>query len=212
MSKSFLSKFLINPFANSNRDCPPDAEAVFNEVHKETRQPLLISLQRMLEPAQAEEVLQESYLKLLVALREGKAPEPRAFLYRVARNHAVSRLRHQKVVEQQGVHIQLALHAEQPEAIEKQVSRKEEQDALLAAINALPLKCRQVFVMRKIDGFSHGQIAEVLGISPKTVENHLARGMRLCREHIVASGLHSDNRGVTTPKIEEAEEQKIAAG
>jgi RNA polymerase sigma-70 factor (ECF subfamily) len=41
--------------------------------------------------------------------------------------------------------------------------------------------------MRKIDGHSHEEIARILGISNKTVENHLARGMRLCREHLVAA-------------------------
>lgn len=209
MSKSFLS-LLLNPFAPdrsaSRREA--DVEALFNQIHTETRERLLVSLRRMLDAAQAEEVLQEAYLKLLVALREDKAPEPRAFLYRVARNQAISRLRHQKVIEQQGIHLQ-AMHPDRHEAIDSQLSREEEQEALLAAINALPLKCRQVFVMRKIDGFSHGQIAEVLGISTKTVENHLARGMRLCREHIVA-GKSQDHRKETPEVLRK--EKSVAAG
>lgn len=190
MSKNLFSRLRLNPFASAKPASPParDIERMMNEIHTQTRKPLLASLQRMLEPAQAEEVLQEAYLKLLLALREERAPEPRAFLYRVARNQAISRLRHQKVVEQQGSHVQMAMQSQQHEAIESRVSREEEQGALLEAINALPPKCRQVLVMRKIDGFSHGQIAGVLGISTKTVENHLARGMRLCREHIVAGG------------------------
>ncbi|MFI2810955.1 RNA polymerase sigma factor [Microbulbifer sp. JSM ZJ756] len=213
MSKSFLSRFLLNPFSGgkpASRQAP-DVEQLFNGIHADTREPLLTSLRRMLEPAQAEEVLQEAYLKLLLALREDRAPEPRAFLYRVARNEAISRLRHQKVVEERGAQVQLAMPAHH-EAVESRISREQEQGALLAAINALPLKCRQVFVMRKIDGLSHGQIAEVLGISTKTVENHLARGMRLCRNHIVAGGLHQATGETINTQQVPAREGKVAAG
>ena len=187
MSNSIFSRLSFSRLTSNLIRREPDAEQQLNQLYQETREQLLSSLRRMLESAQAEDVLQEAYLKLFIALKEKKAPEPRAFLFRVARNIAISRLRHQKVVEQHGIRVQLcATSATCEEALESRVSREQEQTALLAAINALPPKCRQVFVMRKIDGQTHEEIAQALGISNKTVENHLARGMRLCRAHLVA--------------------------
>ncbi|GAA5525496.1 hypothetical protein Maes01_02066 [Microbulbifer aestuariivivens] len=209
MSNGIFSNFRFSSFAASLLRPGPSVEQQVNALYGETHEQLLASLCRMLEPAQAEEVLQEAYLKLFLALEEDRRLEPRPFLFRVARNLAISVLRHQKVVEQHGM---AAQHHPQPaiqeDAVENRVSRDEEQRALLAAINALPPKCRQVFVMRKIDGHSHEEIARILDISPKTVENHLAKGMRLCREHLVAStGAQPDSAAA-----EGSEEIRLAAG
>lgn len=210
MSNSILSRFSFSRLTSSLIRREPDAEQQVNQLYGETREQLLASLRRMLEPAQAEEVLQESYLKLFIALKEDRALEPRPFLFRVARNLAISHLRHQKVVEQHGISAQYDVQAvTQEEAVESQVSREEEQGALVAAINALPPKCRQVFVMRKIDGHSHEEIARILGISNKTVENHLARGMRLCREHLVAT---RTAQPAPAAESEGREEIRLAAG
>ncbi|WP_237068012.1 RNA polymerase sigma factor [Microbulbifer guangxiensis] len=210
MSNSIFSKFSFSRFTAAVFRPPLTVEQQVNALYGETHEQLLASLRRMLEPAQAEEVLQEAYLKLFIALQEDRTLEPRPFLFRVARNLAISVLRHQKVVEQHGISAQHDLQeATQVEAVESQITREEEQRALLAAINALPPKCRQVFVMRKIDGHSHEDIARILGISNKTVENHLAKGMRLCREHLVAA------RTAQTPPAaarEEREEIRLAAG
>ena len=210
MSNSLFSRFSFSRFTSSLIRREPDAEQQVSQLYGETREKLLASLRRMLEPALAEEVLQESYLKLFLALKEDKALEPRPFLFRVARNLAISHLRHQKVVEQHGISAQYDVHAvTHEEAVEHRVSREEEQSALVAAINALPPKCRQVFVMRKIDGHSHEEIARILGISNKTVENHLARGMRLCREHLVAARTAPHE----APAVPEGQEDiRLAAG
>lgn len=54
----------------------------------------------------------------------------------------------------------------------------------MEAINTLPPICRQVFVQRKLHGKCHNSIAAMLGISTKTVENHITKGLRLCRDYI----------------------------
>ena len=54
-----------------------------------------------------------------------------------------------------------------------------------SAIQSLPEKCRQVFLMSKINGLSYAEIAEYLGISVKTVENQIVRGLKLIREKLI---------------------------
>ena len=53
------------------------------------------------------------------------------------------------------------------------------------AIQSLPEKCRQVFLLSKINGLSYAEIADHLGISVKTVENQIVRGLKLIREKLV---------------------------
>ncbi|MDG0980247.1 MAG: RNA polymerase sigma factor, partial [Halieaceae bacterium] len=48
----------------------------------------------------------------------------------------------------------------------------------------LPPVCRNVFIFRQIEGYSKKEIAEKMGISINTVDNHLTHGMKLCRRYL----------------------------
>ncbi len=52
------------------------------------------------------------------------------------------------------------------------------------AIAALPPRCQAVFVMHKVHGMAHAEVALRLGISRKAVEKHLHAGMAACRTHL----------------------------
>jgi RNA polymerase sigma-70 factor (ECF subfamily) len=163
-----------------------------SEFMAQTRAILMSTLRRMLEPSEAEEVMQEAYLKVFVALNEGRPIEARPFLFKVARNLAISRLRHHKVVEAASEQVQQYQQVQMERvSTERQASLEQEQALLLQAVNALPPVCRQVFVFRKFEGKSHAEIALAMNISNKTVENHLTKGMRLCREYLQTSRSNS---------------------
>ena len=55
-------------------------------------------------------------------------------------------------------------------------------------IGQLPPQCQRVFVMRKVYGYAHREIAEMLGISVKTVENHITTGLKRCSEKLSVAG------------------------
>jgi RNA polymerase sigma-70 factor (ECF subfamily) len=55
------------------------------------------------------------------------------------------------------------------------------------AINQLPEKCRIVFTLNRFEGFSHKEIAEKLDITPKTIENHMSKALRLIKEAMLRS-------------------------
>jgi RNA polymerase sigma-70 factor, ECF subfamily len=55
------------------------------------------------------------------------------------------------------------------------------------AINQLPEKCRIVFRLNRFEGFSHKEIAEKLDITPKTIENHMSKALRLIKEAMLRS-------------------------
>jgi RNA polymerase sigma factor (sigma-70 family) len=136
-------------------------------------------------PDDVQDIVQEAYLQVYCALRR-TGPEghtPAALLYTTARNIAFSRHRHMKVVAAAAPAVSVGERLRREQAnVEQQASRSQQMQMLLRAVNGLPPKCRDVFVLRMIEGLSQREIAERLGITVSTVEKHLARGLRHCKD------------------------------
>jgi RNA polymerase sigma factor (sigma-70 family) len=153
----------------------------FDEFVTGSRDELTGYLNHMLRSKDdALEVSQEAYFKVFLALR--KHPDrdhcPKALLYTTARNLAISRLRHQRIVSTAApallVDQQLKTELKSPE---QHASTSEDLRSLLWVINQLPPKCRKVLLLRMIDGLSQKEIAKRLDIAVSTVEKHLAKGL-----------------------------------
>jgi len=141
--------------------------------------------------ADVDELLQETYTHLLTAGAAKNREEVRsirAFALTVARNVALSWLRHRQVVP-----IELVADLEQLELLDERsqvdeiVNSHQELALLTAAVAQLPARCRQVFTLRKVYGMSQKEIAAALKISENTVEQHLAKGVRLCTAALASS-------------------------
>ena len=141
--------------------------------------------------ADVDELLQETYTHLLTAGAAKNREEIRsirAFALTVARNVALSWLRHRQVVP-----IELVADLEQLELLDERsqvdeiVNSHQELALLSAAVAQLPARCRQVFTLRKVYGLSQKEIASALKISENTVEQHLAKGVRLCSAALATS-------------------------
>jgi RNA polymerase sigma-70 factor, ECF subfamily len=60
--------------------------------------------------------------------------------------------------------------------------------AVMVQINQLPEMCREIFLMSRMEGLSHKEIAEILEIAPKTVENQIGIGLKKIREGLGVGG------------------------
>jgi len=163
-------------------------EKWLNDLVAETRSGLARYLARICASRDdVQDVMQEAYLQVFCALRQS-GPDghtPAALLYTTARNIAFSRHRHRKVVAAAAPAVTEGEKLRREQAgIEQQVDRGQQMRRVLQAVNALPPKCRDVFVLRMIDGLSQREIAERLGIAVSTVEKHLARGLQQCRQEL----------------------------
>ena len=69
------------------------------------------------------------------------------------------------------------------------LGHNQELEFLLEALGALPDRCRQVVMLRHLDGLAYKEIAGQLGISPGTVKIHMAKGLRRCTEYFQERGL-----------------------
>ncbi len=112
----------------------------------------------------------------------------RAFCLTVARNVALDWLRHRQIVPIDLVADMEALDVlDEGAQIEEIVNAHQELALLASAVEKLPTRCRQVFTLRKVYGFSQKEIAERMQISENTVEQHLTKAARRCAQALFES-------------------------
>jgi RNA polymerase sigma-70 factor (ECF subfamily) len=137
----------------------------------------------------AADLVQESYARVLAVLRSGQPVlEPRALLYRTARNLQIDQYRRSEVrgealQPEPGEEAMVLDDLAAPPAFEPDTAAASGQavNAMLATIDALPLRCREAFILHKFDGLPHAEVAERMGISRKMVEQHVQSAMLACR-------------------------------
>ena len=137
-----------------------------------------------------DDVVQETYARLLRARAAGTATLTRAYLFVVARNVALDLTRRRRTVslERLGDLEELSVVEESPDAAEA-LSHEQELELLAEAMRALPPRCREILTLRRIHGLSHRAISERLGIAEGTVNAQLAIGLLRCRQYLCAHGV-----------------------
>lgn len=137
-----------------------------------------------------DDLVQETYTRLLRARAAGNVSYAKAFLFTTARNAAFDLFRRRRVVPVEAItdFKELSVLEERPGAPDL-VDRQHELEVLAEAVRALPDRCRQVIMLRYLDGLSYKEIAVQLGISPETVKVQMAKGMRRCAEFFQQRGL-----------------------
>lgn len=134
----------------------------------------------------AREVVHDVCAELLQTPQARAPRSPLAFLRVVCSRRAIDRWR------QEQRHAQCIVYGEHgPEALaapwsepERVLDGRQRLALLSECVQALPPRCRDVFVMVRIHGVAQAQVAEHLGISLKTVEKHLRLGTQACRDRM----------------------------
>jgi RNA polymerase sigma-70 factor, ECF subfamily len=114
----------------------------------------------------------------------------RAYLYTAVRNRALKIIRHRGIV-QRG-HARMSGERASPgtgstPATPEEHTRLVELSAAVdRAIQQLPERSREAYLLHRQHGMSYAEIAEVMGVSVRTVENHIARALRGLREALAA--------------------------
>ena len=132
---------------------------------------------------EAEDVVQEAFVKLLGLDNQEISSYIQAYLYRIALNLAIDKLR-------SNARSPLESMPEQEDYSDESASpeRKNESQQLLhkmsESIKTLPLKCRQAFILYKIKGMSYADISSTLEVSESMVRKYVLRAVRHCFDEL----------------------------
>ncbi len=128
---------------------------------------------------------QEVYVRVYESARRTRPDSPRSYLFRCARNLITDRLRRGRVVSIEPMgdldHSSVLVDELSPE---RMLGGRDALRRLSEAFDRLPDRCRQVVWLRRVEDLPQRQVAEQLGITEKTVEKHVAHGMKLIAEYL----------------------------
>jgi RNA polymerase sigma-70 factor (ECF subfamily) len=157
---------------------------IFTKLFAESRQALHRYIQRFVGSSEtAKEIVQEAFLRTY--RQRESVTTLRAFLFSTARNLAANEYRHRRIVEKGPLgNFGDSWAATEHESLEAELLRDERNRLILEAIDRLPPQCRAAFTLRVFHQCSYKEVAERLGISAKTVEKHIARGLHDTHSYI----------------------------
>lgn len=151
---------------------------------------------------------QEVYVRVYESAGKVLPRQPKAFLFTTARHLLIDRVRRGRVVSIEPVGdfepMNVLIDEVSPErwCAGRQVLKR-----LADALDRLPHRCREVVWLRRVEDLSQKEVAVRLGITEKTVEKHLAKGMRL-----MADGFYGgeDHHEAMAPKARAGRGQQRA--
>ena len=176
----------------ANPPMPPTEQARWFSENIQPYEPALRAylLKRFPTLPDHDDLVQETYVRALRAHERGRVPCARAFLFTTARNAAIDlfRRRRSRPLEELSDDSALPLLEEIPTSAQW-AEQEQRHEILLEAILALPERCRQVMMLRHLDGLAYKEIGKHLGISPETVKVHMIKGVKDCTRFFRQRGL-----------------------
>jgi len=153
-------------------------------LFREHNQALVSLLTLQLHSVQdAKEVAQESYVRLLQLDRPGAASLLRAFLFRIASNLAVDRLRQRNVRHRSAAAVEAELFEELTvrDDPERRTLAAEELGFVVRCLEELSPACQQAFYLHRMQGMTVLEIAAELSVTERMVRHHLTRALTYCQ-------------------------------
>ncbi|KZX58209.1 hypothetical protein A3709_01705 [Halioglobus sp. HI00S01] len=181
---------------NTNRD------QFIAELVTEHGVPLEKYLARKLgNPEDAAELAQEAFIRLHRLEKPETLDNSRAFLYQVATNLAVDQLRrrqlHYKYLKSEKGIVEDG-ELQDPNAAgvspEQIISAREKLAAIEGAVEELPFKVKQAFLLHRQSGMPYSAIAEQLQVSVSSVEKYILQALKHCRRRLASHYLHEDRQ------------------
>jgi RNA polymerase sigma factor (sigma-70 family) len=170
---------------------PPDAETArwFTE-HVQAHEAVLRGyLRGLVTPSDVDDIVQETYVRMLRARSRGQIDSPRGLLFATARNVAKDLFRRRATARTISVaEVDVSHVLDGAPSVPDRVSRANEADLLRAAIKSLPDRCREILILRKFENLSHREIAQKLGIAEHTVEAQLTKALHRCEDFFAKRG------------------------
>ena len=136
------------------------------------------------DPDEAEEIVQEFFIKLWAGRQKIKKSETlKSYFFTSVKNRALNYLKKEKISEKVREEIQIMIENDslyQPDLFVE----SELQARIKTAFEKLPPRTSEVFTLSRFKGFSNDEIARQLNISKRTVETHISSALKILREEL----------------------------
>lgn len=157
-----------------------------NRLYRENRGNLKrFLLHRLRNEQDAEDILQECFIKFRSYKPEKGFTNPEGLLFKIAYTLSIDAIRKKKsdmARESSWVKENITYLSGEPMVdiphIDRALDSRKSIKMILSLLKELSPKCRQVFVMHKFEGLSHAQVAGQVGISKSMVEKHMIKALK----------------------------------
>lgn len=158
-----------------------DLDALFRRYRKELH---LLAYRRLSDRDAAADVVQDAFLRYASVSQPPHCrviDNPRHFLWRIVLNLVADLRRHRL---RQGHHMDLDdvadWHADPQPSAEQVLESRRQLRRLRAALNELPDNCRRALLLNRLEGLTHAEIGERLGVSASMVSKYIMRALKHC--------------------------------
>ena len=154
----------------------------FDDLFRYNYRPLcLYALHYIQDIDLSEDIVQESYAALWEKLQEdAHILNRKSYLYMMVRNRCLDHLRKKGIPTESLKPYDTYGIIDDDDAQE----RAQTEARMWTAIDSLPEKCREVFILSKRDGLKYEEIAEELNLSVNTVRNQISKALKVLKEGV----------------------------
>lgn len=163
-----------------HEDAAPDSAGHYRELHNFARS-------RTGDTVLAEDLVQETYLRA-VNSDSSELRNMRAFLFRILNNLVTDHFRKLRRTRERFSTAEVPDIAADTQNAEDQLIARQRLKILQEAIDELPPRCRECFILRRFDELSHAEIATRMNITRSAVEKHLAAATAHCTRRMRERG------------------------
>lgn len=174
--------------AAASGDLPADGPLA--ELVMRYRGPLLTYFSRNAHPDDAEDLVQETFVRLLRKKDTDSIENPEAFLFTIARNLTYDRSRRRQTYSR---HFDPSAEADTATELygpERVLQSREALQGLLEGLADLSEQTQDIFLLHRLEGMKYAEIAELYGISRSAVEKHMIKALARVAAHIADHDQH----------------------
>ncbi len=170
---------------------PAEYRATVNQLfHEHNRALVTFLLTRVRSRAEAMDLAQEAYVRLLQLDHPGAIGFLRGYLFRIAANLSVDSIRAR--IPRERAAVELFEELGDCDEIEHRAILHEEFDIVCTALKQLPAKCQKAFLLHVVEGYSHTETARAVGCNERMVRYHISRALTHCRKELAQLSKHTE--------------------